>query len=518
MAALGLSGVLAAIPMLATLGVVFSRSRQDATPIHGKSAYATKAEGKLSGIIYTKVPRNDSILLGMTKGVFGFGRRYLCLPGTGHAALYARTGAGKGVSFVVPACLAWEGSLIAFDIKGELYRLTAGQRARMGQDVFLFAPTAPDGKSHRYNPFSVVPRGEVGCIDSVQRIMHLLIPPAIKSDAAFWTNSARALAVAGAVILADTPGAPLNLASLLRMFTRSDCDVFIRGLVTRARNSQRPLPQVAVDVAMSWVNSGDPKTRQGIVEEMKSHLSLYASPQIVAATETSDFDLRDIRKQGMSIYIGATPDELRRLRPLMAVLFQQMISLNTQVEYDQDPAHTHRVLMMLDEFWAPGRMDMLADAAAFVRSYGIRMAYVVQTKAQIVSIYGPEGSENLFENTAAEVVFGVKGSRTAREVSELAGNDTVTDTSHSRPRFWAGMSPGKQSESERNSKRALLLPQEVQRLPADEQLVFMPHTQPLRTPRIVWYKDAWFNARKRTAPDVPTLHVHVAKDDGKAVV
>ena len=40
---------------------------------------------------------------------------------------------------------------------------------------------------------------------------------------------------------------------------------------------------------------------------------------------------------------------------------------------------------MLDEFARLGRMDTLAQAAQFVRAYGIRLAFVVQNKAQTAS-------------------------------------------------------------------------------------------------------------------------------------
>lgn len=506
-------GAVAGTAALAAAGSLLKGAFSPAPSLHGKSAFATRGEAKKAGIVYSRRPRGDSILLGRTQGFLGIGRRYLNLPGTDHAALYARTGAGKGVSFVVPACLAWQGSLVAFDIKGELHRITAGHRRAMGQDVFFFAPTAHDGRSHRYNPFDVVPRGSDRCVDAIQKRMHLLVPPNPKSENPFWINAARALGAAGAVMLAETPGEALNPAAVLRMFTRPDHKEVIHGLVKRARKSGKPLPRVAVDTALSWCDSEDAKTREGVVEELKSHFSIYASPQIAAATEASDFDFRDLRTRGISVYIGLTPDELRRLRPLMAVMFQDIVGSNTQVEFGHDPTHTHRVLMMLDEFWAPGRMDMLADAAAFVRSYGIRMAYVVQTKAQLVSIYGQEGSENLFQNTGAEVAFGASDMKLCKELSERAGFDTREERTKSRP-VLGGLDITKISESIAARRRALLLPQEIARLPADEQLVYRPGMPVLRTHRIRWFTDRLLKRLAAPPPPVPELAVTVERDNG----
>ena len=81
------------------------------------------------------------------------------------------------MSVVVPNCLCWSGSLVAFSIKRDLVRDAAAERARKGQTVFVVDPTNPDGRTHRWNPLGNVPRGEAGCYDAVQRVMQHLIPP-----------------------------------------------------------------------------------------------------------------------------------------------------------------------------------------------------------------------------------------------------------------------------------------------------------------------------------------------------
>lgn len=482
--------------------------------LHGKTAFASRRAAEKGGIAFARRPRPDSIVLGRTPGFLGLGRRYLCLPGSAHVSLNAMTGSGKGVSFVVPNCLSWGGSLICFDIKGELYRKTAARRRGLGHEVYCFSPGASDGRSHRYNPYSVVPRGQAGCIDALHRYNHILIPPNPKAENPFWDNAARDAVNGISVILAETPGAPLHPGAVRRAVLRPDYRERLRAMVRAARAAGRPYPQTAVDSVLTWVDDPDDRSRSGVQRTIQTHLALWGSPTVVAATEASDFDLRAFRDRPISVYLRLRATEMRRFRPLTALLFQQMLDLNTEAEFGQSESHRCQVLMMMDEFAAMGRMDILADAAAFVRSFGIRMAYVAQTKAQLVSIYGQEGADNLFENTSAEVVFGVKGVKAAREVSDMAGFDTVSEVSKNRPRFMGWMSPARQTESEAARRRALLLPQEVQRLAPEKEIVFRPGMEPVSAERIVYHKDRFFRHLEEAPPDVPALNVTVERDDG----
>lgn len=492
-------------------------ARRRSRALHGTSAFATRREAERGGVVYARRPPGDAVILGKGLGALG-GPRYLCLPGNSHVSLSAMTEAGKGVGFVVPNCLSWSGSLIAFDVKGELFRKTAGHRERMGQEVFCFAPGTADGRSHRYNPYQIVRRDDPAeCIEMLHRVNHILIPPNPQTREPYFDNAARDAVNGISVLLALTPGEPLHPGAVRAAAIRPDYREHLRGYIRWARAAGRPMPKSAVEGVLAWVDDPDDRGRNSIQRTIQTHLALWGSPKVVAATEASDFDLRAVRKRPVSVYLWLRPTEMRRFRPLTATLFQQLIDLNIDVEFGQDPEHRCKVLMMMDEFWAMGRMDVLADAASFVRAHGIRMAYVVQTKAQLVSIYGREGSENIFENTKAEIVFGVKGVKAAREFSEMAGDDTVVETSRSRPRFLGWLNPSRQTESDAARRRALLLPQEVQRLPADREIIYRPNALPLMARRIVYHEDRLFRGLEVEPPPVPALAVDVPREDVAAL-
>jgi type IV secretion system protein VirD4 len=444
--------------------------------------------------------------------------------GTEHVALHARTGSGKTSGFAIPNAFAWRGSMVCLDIKGEMFQSTAGHRARaLGQDVFLLDPASLDGRSHRWDPLAVVQRQSINRFDQISRQAFLLFPEAPAGSAGtsnadkFWEPAGRSAFTAVATLLAESPGEPLDMTNVLRMFGRGDSQDLLAAQIERRRQTGNPYSRAVVDGVSDYIN-GDERQVDGIRKTVSTRLAAWYNPLISAATTGSDFDLRDLRRRPMTIYVSVAPGNISRLRPLLRLFFDQLINLNSDRTPDQDETLQVPVLVMLDEFARLGRMDTVAEAAQFLRGYGVRLAYVVQNKAQVREIYGRDGATDIFDNLGAEIVFGTNDSDLTKELEERLGDDTVMFTTFSKPRFWSWFNPSKQSAGEHPHRRPLMLDQEVARMPPDEQLIIRPGMRPMKTRRICWYRDSRFTSLVRTPPEVPLLDLQVLLDDGSTVV
>jgi type IV secretion system protein VirD4 len=188
-----------------------------ASSLHGKTGWLSDREAKAGGFSFSRLPRPDSIVIG-TRGR-GPLRRYVGLPGEEHAALTAKTRSGKGVSVVVPNALNWSGSLVCFSVKRDVFEAAAGHRTRMGDAVFVFDLSDPQRRTHRWNPLGYVRRGEVETYGDIYRAMWFLVPET-KANNPYFNDAARKMAAAVAVILAETPGARLNVAEVLNAVQR----------------------------------------------------------------------------------------------------------------------------------------------------------------------------------------------------------------------------------------------------------------------------------------------------------
>ncbi|WP_340644180.1 type IV secretory system conjugative DNA transfer family protein, partial [Phenylobacterium sp.] len=149
-------------------------------PLHGAARWAAEVDLKRGGLRAA-----HGVLLGRKTG------RFLVSGGEEHVMLYAPTRSGKGVSVVIPNLLNWPDSTVVLDVKRENWDATAGFRAAHGQEVFLFDPLAPDGRTSRYNPLAHIDRHDpIAVMDELQKLAVMLFPPPLRADP-FWSDAAR---------------------------------------------------------------------------------------------------------------------------------------------------------------------------------------------------------------------------------------------------------------------------------------------------------------------------------------
>jgi type IV secretion system protein VirD4 len=212
----------------------------------------------------------------------------------------------------------------------------------------------------------------------------------------------------------------------------------------------------------------------------------------------------------MSIYVGVNPDDLHRLRPVVNLLFQQAIGLQTRELPEHNPRLKFQVMMLLDEFAALGRLPIIAEAISYLPGYNVRVVMVVQTPSQLREVYGAHNAETMLKSLAARIVFAAKDHADAREISDELGYTTVRAKSISTPLFGFAGNKGQRSRSQNVSeqRRALLLPQEVKELGPEDAIIFYEGLRPIRARKIRYFQDRRFTARllpppERAAPAAP---------------
>lgn len=473
--------------------------------LHGKTRWATRGELKRENFYATF----GGLYLGKdSKG------RYLRFGGEEHVACYAPTRSGKGVGLVIPNCMLYDASLICLDVKRENWEKTAGIRARARQKVFLFDPLAEDGRTARYNPFHYVRRGTVDGVDDIQRIAQFLFPH-VTGDQQFWSDSARAVFVGCASYLAETPELDLTIGAVLRVLADPGEVRLMMDRMEARRKAGKPYLETTVN-ALKDFHNGSPELVNSIRKTVTARLSLWYNPRVDAATSGNDFDLRTLRHALHAIYVGVTPDNIPRLRPLLQLFFQQLVDLSVRSLPANDKTAKHQILMLLDEFPLLGPMPMLADAFAYIAGYGIRMMLIMQSKAQLrdKAAYGPDKAEAILENCGVEVVFRVKDLNLSKEISDRIGYDTVEGSSRTGPRFYAVFQRHRLSQTRSDQRRAWMLPQEVAKMDAMDALLIRAGMNVGRCRRIEYYKERLFAPLELAPPQVSPIQVKMRLDMG----
>ena len=483
-------GIIAAsggiIAIAVAIGMSVWRAReQKNVATYGSARWAEKPEIKAAGLLDP-----DGVVLGR------YEHEYLRHDGPEHVLCFAPTRSGKGVGLVVPSLLTWPGSAIVHDIKGENWILTAGFRSQHGR-VLLFDPTNP--KSSAYNPLLEVRRGEWEVRD-VQNIADILVDPEGSLDKRnHWEKTSHSLLV-GAIlhVLYAEPDKTLAGVAGFLSDPKRPVESTLRAMMRTTHLGKAGPHPVVASAARELLNKSD-NERSGVLSTAMSFLGLYRDPVIAEVTRRCDWRIRDIvgGERPTTLYLVVPPSDINRTKPLIRLLLNQIGRRLT--EDLQAKAGRHRLLLMLDEFPALGRLDFFETALAFMAGYGLKSFLISQSLNQIEKAYGPNNS--ILDNCHVRVSFATNDERTAKRVSDALG----TATEMKAMKNYAGhrLSPwlGHLMVSRSETARQLLTPGEIMQLPPTDEIVMVAGIPPIRAKKARYYEDARLRERVLSPPE-----------------
>jgi type IV secretion system protein VirD4 len=490
------SGGIISVAVAIALSVHRAREASHAQT-YGSARWADEKEIREAGLL-----GSDGLMLGR------YGRQYLRHNWPEHVLCFAPTRSGKGVGLVIPTLLTWPGSAIVHDIKGENWERTSGFRARFGA-VWRFNPT--DADSAAFNPLLEVRRGECEVRD-VQNIADVLVDPEGSLEKrSHWEKTAYSLLV-GAIIhvlYAEKDKTLSGVAAFLSDPNRSFKKTLHAMMATRHLGDEGPHPVVA-STARELLNKSE-NEGSGVLSTAMSFLSLYRDPVIGAITSRCDWRIADLvaSPHPATLYLVIPPSDISRTRPLIRLMLNQIARRLTEDLNTSE--HRHRLLLLLDEFPALGRLDFFETTLAFMAGYRIQSFLIAQSLSQIEKAYGQNNA--ILDNCHVRISFSTNNEHTAKRVSDALGTATemraMKNYAGSRLSPWLGHLMVSRSET----ARALVTTGEMMSFPKTEEIVMVAGLPPIRAKKAKYYQDAQFRARILPAPaDQPTKRL--APTDG----
>ncbi len=484
-------GIIAAsggfIAIAVAIGMSVWRAREAKNvATYGSARWAETSEIRKAGLLDP-----DGVVLGR------YDREYLRHDGPEHVLCFAPTRSGKGVGLVIPSLLTWPGSAIVHDIKGENWQLTSGFRAQHGR-VLLFDPTNPN--SSAYNPLLEVRRGQWEVRD-VQNIADILVDPEGSLDKRnHWEKTSHSLLVGAIlhVLYAEPDKTLAGVAKFLSDPKRPVESTLLAMMRTPHLGEAGPHPVVA-SAARELRNKSD-NEMSGVLSTAMSFLGLYRDPVVAEVTRRCDWRISDIvgGERPATLYLVVPPSDINRTKPLMRLLLNQVGRRLT--EDLQENAGRHRLLLMLDEFPALGRLDFFETALAFMAGYGLKSFLIAQSLNQIEKAYGPNNS--ILDNCHVRVSIATNDERTATRVSDALG----TATEMKAMKNYAGhrLSPwlGHLMVSRSETARQLLTPGEIMQLPPSDEIVMVAGIPPVRAKKARYFEDERFRERLLSPPEL----------------
>ncbi|MBN9072450.1 MAG: conjugal transfer protein TraG [Rhizobiales bacterium] len=494
------SGGFISIAVAITMSVMRAREASD-IDTYGSARWADRTEIERTGLLGP-----DGVVLGR------YERDYLRHDGPEHILCFAPTRSGKGVGLVVPSLLTWPGSAIVHDIKGENWQLTAGFRAKHGR-VLLFDPT--NAMSAAYNPLLEVRRGEWEVRD-VQNVADVLVDPEGSLEKRnHWEKTSHSLLVGAIlhVLYAEPDKTLAGVAAFLSDPRRTIEATLDAMMATRHLGEKGPHPVVA-STARELLNKSD-NERSGVLSTAMSFLGLYRDPVVAAVTSRCDWRIADLiaDPKPSTLFLVVPPSDISRTKPLIRLVLNQIGRRLTEDLHAKD--RRHRVLMLLDEFPALGRLDFFESSLAFLAGYGIKSFLIAQSLNQIEKAYGANNA--ILDNCHVRVSFATNDERTAKRVSDALGTATemkaMQNFAGSRLAPWLGHIMVSRSET----ARQLLTPGEIMQLPPDDEIVMVAGTPPIRAKKARYYTDPRLMERILPPPDPARVAVSARPDGWSAL-
>ncbi|MBZ9858028.1 type IV secretory system conjugative DNA transfer family protein [Mesorhizobium sp. CA13] len=428
-----------------------------------------------------------------------YGRYILRVQDERHHLVIGPTRSGKGTCYVIPNALAHQGSMIVTDLKGEIFRSTAGYRKAKGNQVFLFAPGSD--RTHRYNPLDFIRPDRGDRTTDILNIASILVPESVESENAIWQATAQ-LVLAGAISYVTESDVYRDRRNLGEVTSFFNSGVNLQALMVFIKEKEGNLSRFTVESFNAYIALSERAAASALLDIQKA-LRPFRNERVVAATTVTDMDLRALKHRPISIYLAPNITDVAMLKPLLSLFVQQ--TLDTLL-LAQDPKSLP-IYFLLDEFRQLRKVTEITSKLPYVAGYNIKMAFIIQDIKNLDEIYGETSRHSLMGNCGYQLVLGANDQVTAEYVSKALGRRTVRYRTESRSIELMGLH--RRTKVEQVRERDLMMPQEVRQMHAGKMIVLVEGQRPILADKLRFFATAPFAKMERFSrsnlPYVPAV-------------
>lgn len=467
--------------------------------LYGDAKFASESDVRRSKVVTWGDESKGGVIIGRFKGKL---IRYIA---PDFISMGAGTRAGKGAAVVIPNLLSWLHSMIVLDPKQECYMITSKFRQRvLGHSVYLLDPFS--SKTHGFNPLFYIDLASEKGAGYLKNLAETCWPSIGLTGPEAHFNSAASRVFVGFTellyflikydkkYLENIGVKPVfSIGTVLDLYYAVDQEALLSDreeLVTLAdgnMNDTYVITDALNKIKKLFEAEGEAKS--STEETFQKKLDSFTLPLFRAATDRNDFDLRELRKKKITIYIGVNADDAKIADSFLNLFFNFAIDVSMRENPDFVPENKNDVLFLLDEFPSIGAMHYIKKASGFIAGFKLKLLTIYQNIAQLIEIYGLYGAKSLMANHPCRVIYAVSEKEDADEVSAKLGYTTVKNKGKSRSMAKSSTTRG---ESESDAQRALVLPQELGTLKFEEEFILLKGENPIKCDKAFYFNDHYF--------------------------
>ncbi|QCJ00934.1 Ti-type conjugative transfer system protein TraG [Agrobacterium larrymoorei] len=400
--------------------------------------------------------------------------------GSSHGIVFAGSGGFKTTSVTIPTALKWGGGLVVLDPSSEVAPMGSEHRRQAGRKVIVLDPTAG---GVGFNALDWIGRHGNTKEEDIVAVATWIMTDNPRSASArddFFRASAMQLLTA---LIADVclSGHTNEKDQTLRQVRAnlSEPEPQLRARLTEIYEgsvSDFVKENVAVFVNMT------PETFSGVYANAVKETHWLSYPNYAGLVSGDSFSTDDLADGGTDIFIALDLKVLEAHPGLARVVIGSLLN----AIYNRNGNVKGRTLFLLDEVARLGYLRILETARDAGRKYGITLTMIFQSLGQMREAYGGRDATSKWFESASWISFSaINDPDTADYISKRCGDTTVEVDQTNRS---TGMKGSSRSRSKQLSRRPLILPHEVLRMRADEQIVFTSGNAPLRCGRAIWFR------------------------------
>lgn len=444
----------------------------------------------------------------------------LVRPEAVHWSVFAPTGAGKGVSCVLPHLLTCEDSIVSVDFKTENLIIAGDARRAMGRVVALnpFGCMAKPGEPlhgmpfDTFNPLDFIDKASPLAIDEVKALASELVITNGNEKEPFWNQSAEAFIsalTAAAVVygrgenrtlqaVRSQLSDPVLLAAMIEIMSDApECE----GMLSRLAKQLQHFREKQLSIVLASTNR---------------HLDFMDSVPVRDCMMTSSFDPAELvtGTDPMSIFMTIPPDQIATKSALLRMWIGSFLRAVVKCGLQE----RRLVHFILDEAASLGRMNILDQAVDKYRGYGVRCQFYYQSMGQLHACW-PDGRHQTLLSNSAQIFFAVNDFETAKYVSDRPGQATIITTTGGENRGTSASADergggnrgtsGGSTSGWNQAGRSLLTPDEVLCMDKRIAITFLPGVRPVWSRMVRYYEPEFSQTPTTLWPAVRTLGLAV---------
>lgn len=228
-----------------------------------------------------------------------------------HIAVFGPSGAGKGVSCILPFLLSSPDSCVVVDFKGENFLKTAKHRAtKFGHRIIVLDPfkmvtQTPDS----FNALDVIDPDSPNVLDDCNSLAKAIVVRTGNERDPHWAEVAEewlAAIIAVVVFYGRKENESRSLQTVHEFFSNPERLTMAVQLMRESDYCEGKLKDLGGQL-LHFVD----KEKQSTLTSVGTHLRFLATPAIAASTRASSFDPSELRSNKATIYLVLPPEYMR---------------------------------------------------------------------------------------------------------------------------------------------------------------------------------------------------------------